>query len=124
MKKALKILAMVSIFFIVGFIGLVFFHNSPYDDKKFNQMVWKEYYQSKLTKNLRGPMVRDLEKNILHEGMKQEDVINLLGEPDYYKSGNIFKYSIGAWSGYGVDYESLDIYFKDGKIIKNKITIH
>jgi outer membrane protein assembly factor BamE (lipoprotein component of BamABCDE complex) len=70
-------------------------------------------------------MADDLRKNHLYSGMTKKQVLELLGEPDFEKQSHVFKYVLGGWSGFRIDYDSLDIYFDSaGRLTKTRIVQH
>jgi hypothetical protein len=121
-RCTLKMLAgvVVSVLLVSGgfllFLRFFIFQN-PFDDQRFNQSLWAAYSGSTDPHNPRGQMYEDLTKQNLKKGMSKQDILALLGEPDFSKEDTVFKYNLGAWSGFRIDYDSLDIEFdQDGKV--------
>lgn len=118
----LRILAgvVVSVLLLsVGFLLFLrfFIFQNPFNDQRFNQSLWAAYSGSTAPNNPRGQMYEDLTKKNLKKGMSKQDVLTLLGEPDVSKEETVFTYNLGAWSGFRIDYDSLDIEFdQDGKV--------
>ena len=105
------------LFLICLSIGSVYFlkvtkSQSSFSNKKFNQELWLKYASSKDSNNPRGGMYNDLKKNYLYEGMKKAEIIKLLGQPDSSTSTDQrLSYNLGAWSGYRIDFDTLDLKF-------------
>lgn len=91
---------------------------SPWDDRVFDREVWFAHAHDGKPDNPRGPMLEDLKKTALKNGMTREEVLALLGEPDYeLPSETMMRYRLGSWSGMRMDPDSLDIEFgRDGKV--------
>ena len=70
-------------------------------------------------------MVRDVMINHLSAGMSREDVINILGQPDYSVESVRLRYRVGMASGFGIDDDTLDIHFsQSGKVTEYKLFQH
>ena len=94
----------VILFFMIAYFciwALPFFFLTPFDDMRFNAQVWARQADTNDYKNPRGQMYEDLLENHLPRGITKEQVIQLLGEPDYSKSETLFRYNLGYWSGIG-----------------------
>ncbi len=121
-RRTRKMLAgvVVSVLLVsVGFLLFLrcFIFPNPFNDQRFNQSLWAAYSGSTDPNNPRGQMYEDLTKKKLKKGMSKQDILTLLGEPDFSKDETVFKYNLGAWSGFRIDYDSLDIEFdQDGKV--------
>ena len=91
---------------------------TPWDDCAFDREVWMAHYKDGKPDNPRGQMLADLEKTVLREGMTKDEVIALLGPPDFDQpSERSVKYRLGSWSGMRIDPDSLEIAFgRDGKV--------
>lgn len=85
--------------------------DAHFGDKKFEPQIWASFNNSMESDNPRGQMFDDLKGNYLHKGMTQQEVLNLLGPPDFKNSKDLFSYNLGMWSGFRMDYDSLDIKF-------------
>jgi outer membrane protein assembly factor BamE (lipoprotein component of BamABCDE complex) len=115
-----------------GLAGIVFFiiilypvFENRFDDGTFDRELWHTYHQSMDRDNPRGNMADDLRENHLRQGMKKDEVIALLGEPDFDEQTHVFKYTLGMWSGTRIDYDSLDIEFDlSGRLVKTSIVQH
>ena len=65
-------------------------------------------------------MVSDLLNNYLKKGMSRKVIIDLLGEPDYEKTGS-YHYKLGVYSGI-IDHDYLRISFnEDGNMTSFKL---
>jgi hypothetical protein len=97
-----------------GYMAATTFANS------FDTSKWKALRNSKERDNPRSRMVGEL-KQQLRQGMTQNDVVALLGEPEI-KEGTRYIYAIGA-SAFGVDYEYFVVEFDaSGKLLRHSIT--
>jgi len=99
----------IFVFFTFNFVGKI--NTLPLYKNKFNHTLWLAQDKSLKPKNPRGPMYGDLKENHLPRGMKKDAVIDLLGVPDFEIRENCIAYNLGMWSGFGIDYDSLDICF-------------
>lgn len=124
MKKIFKIIGIVAgiiILLFALFYAYVFFVvlDCPFDNKDFDKTTWVQFDNSNDPDNPRGEMYEDLIENNLSKGMSKKEVIDLLGQPDYKSEEYFLSYNLGAWSGFRIDYDSLDLEFdKDGKLVK------
>lgn len=110
------------IFFVVIIYPLI---NNPFNDRKFDQTVWVSYHDSTDPDNPRGNMVSNLQKKYLQLGMSKQEVLRLLGEPDYEESSTVYKYNLGVWSGFRIDYDSLDVHFdSSGRLTHTQVVQH
>ena len=115
--------AMVAIVSLVIILFPIF--ENPFDNRTFDKEIWHTYHNSTDQDNPRGNMADDLRKNHLYSGMTKKQVLELLGEPDFEKQSHVFKYVLGGWSGFRIDYDSLDIYFDSaGRLTKTRIVQH
>ena len=84
---------------------------SPFSGRLFDRDVWIAQTGSESADNPRASMVHDLKWRYLHTGTSREKVVELLGEPDWHKSDELYSYNVGRWSGFRIDYDSLDVVF-------------
>ena len=56
-------------------------------------------------------MYEDIVDNHLEKGMSKQQVVDLLGQPDLKNESLLFSYNLGMWSGFRMDYDSLDLVF-------------
>jgi hypothetical protein len=116
-----------TIFLLGTFIacGLAFFSVSgpfcpydPFDNRAFNRSVWLAQANSPNPKNPRARMVSDIERHYIKPGISQQQVIELLGKPDFNKQQeNVYGYILGAWSAFGVDYNWLVVHFDSNSLV-------
>ncbi|MGH7167453.1 MAG: hypothetical protein ACREII_02875 [Nitrospiraceae bacterium] len=92
--------------------------DSPFDDRSFDPVVWKASSKDRNPDNPRGQMYEDLVKNHLRAGMTQPEVIALLGHGDEAERQDFISYNLGMWSGFRVDYDTLDLSFDRGGRLK------
>ncbi len=102
-----------------------------FDDLPFNEVVWKENAGNWGTDNDRGKMVESLQSILNEKKLNKLETIELLGEPedafinDYEEERDILLYSIGWWTGYGIDPDTFDIVFDmDGNFINSFVHQH
>jgi len=87
--------------------------------------VWLSQANIDDSDNPRAQMAADLQHRHIKLGISRQRVIELLGEPDWEKQENVFKYNLGMWSGYRMDYDSLDVYFdSDGLATGTRVIQH
>jgi hypothetical protein len=58
-------------------------------------------------------MIDDLTASHLHRGMAKTAVRDLLGPPGEigFSDAGAYDYCLGMWSGFGIDYEWLSLFF-------------
>jgi hypothetical protein len=125
---------------VLGLLTIITFSGNspfiPYDDREFDQALWKSYAGIDDVDNPRLRMAADVQRNhikvgmtreevvaILGEGMTREEVVAILGEPDSH-SDKRYGYGLG-WSDGLVGLPRLyffDIYFdSSGKVVEARI---
>lgn len=114
LKRSFAILSVAAIIAGASWVYREFL-NEPFDDWWFDQKIWMANRGSG-SDNPRGKMVTDLQKRVL-PGMSREEVRFLLGPPDAGGWGDTMSYSIGSWSGFGMDPDILDIAFDKTGIV-------
>ncbi len=88
---------------IFGALFWYFFLNDPFDDWWFDEQIWKAQHHKNNFSNPRGKMASDLKHRVLTTTMTQQQVLNLLGPPDWGQDKTYLSYSIGDWSGFRMD---------------------
>lgn len=83
----------------------------PFAGKEFDSRVWRDAADSLDQNNPRAAMVADIRRR-LEPGMSKGDVKELLGIPEMERP-SCFLYILGAWSGFRVDYDALEIEFDE-----------
>jgi len=129
MKSALTLFGIGLIALIVGSLWfwseISFLFDNPFDNRTFSESIWKANDHDWNHDNPRGEMVDDLKRQLFQEKPNQTIILQQLGEPDYLMSDTLYSYNIGAWSGFGIDYDSLDINFDDaGNFIDVQVLQH
>ncbi|PPU68922.1 outer membrane protein assembly factor BamE [Xanthomonas pisi] len=87
----------------------------------FDATAWKSQRGVAFEDNTRIYMTEAL-KQVIHVGMRREDVIALLGPPDYTEKGEITStdaYYLGI-SPYAADTQEYDIQYQDGKVVSHR----
>jgi hypothetical protein len=98
---------------------------SPFDDRRFDRDTWLAFHGNSDADDPRGMMARDLQRRLLLGQDTRERVLELLGPPDHGKRADMLSYNLGMWSGFRMDYDSLDIYFDDqGRVAEVLIVQH
>jgi hypothetical protein len=101
---------------------------SPFDDAVFDRRVWLQQDGSVAADNPRGPMLYDITQRVIPPGTPKSDVELMLGPPDlddgWTRSADQWRYNVGMWSGMGVDYDTLDVQFRDGAVIDVRRSSH
>lgn len=87
------------------------FGNDPFNDRVFDEDLWKHSADTEDVSNPRGPMVDDLIANHLRPGMTRQEVTALLGDPDFDTKGDVATYYLGHWSGLRWDPDVLECHF-------------
>lgn len=99
------------IIYIVLFFTFIF-SITYYPDKPFNQQKWMA------NPSERYEMSQNLIESELLIGKTKIEVKELLGSVSYKYSENHWAYSIGFIPGITIDPSVLDVYFKNGKVVK------
>ena len=110
--------AAVSALYFCDFCG------GAFDDQTFDRSTWIAYRGSSEPDSPRGHMFVDLAERLEQQRPRRAEVLHLLGEPDFYLLGsnplsppdlnaNPLSYNLGMWSGFRIDYDSLEIEFDD-----------
>ncbi|MFH0825720.1 MAG: hypothetical protein V2B18_23440 [Pseudomonadota bacterium] len=91
-------------------------HASPFYGRVFDQAAWVAAYDTDEPDNPRAEMAKSLQSRLLRRKPTKAEVIALLGRPELTAEANMLRsdclsYNLGMWSGYRIDYDSLDIYF-------------
>ena len=124
MKKVLKFVIAACGLLLVGVVGLfgyLYFVvlDDPFDNKEFNRETWIKFHRSNEPDNPRGEMYESLVQNYLKKGMYKEKVVEILGKPDFVEEDAFLSYNLGMWSGFRMDYDSLDLKFSaDGQLVE------
>lgn len=116
---------------LVVLIALVILANhvmwvQPFSRTRFNQAVWLKAAGDG-NRSPRGPMTMDLRRHHLRKGMDRQQVRKLLGPPERtgFHRPDVDSYWIGAWGGFGMDYQTLDIHYNTyGQLRSSRITDH
>ena len=121
-KKIYAIAGAIALLVISGISFLLW----PLSGEKLNKDAWQRTITDKESSTCyRGEMAKDIIKNHLSAGMKQQEIISLLGKPDTDKGVDEIRYILGMCSGLGFDYDALHIYFKkSGEFSHAKIYQH
>mgnify|MGYP001297361659 CR=1 FL=1 len=121
--RALVIVLLILGAIIVGGYSL-FQTLDPFAGRQFDRVLWHHYAGNGDSDNPRASMVADIKRDI-STGTTRNQVMELLGEPDFEKSRSVFKYNLGMWSGFRIDYDSLDIHFDEyGQVVELRVVQH
>lgn len=80
----------------------------------FDSVKWKEWAESETEMTLRWDMMDDLEQDYKLKGMTEQQIIELLGEPDT-KSRNEWTYNLGMARRW-IDTGTLSLIFENGRV--------
>jgi hypothetical protein len=118
-KKVLWFIAFVVMTIVVGLPFAFCYHGGC--NRQFNPSVWKQSRHGR--ENLRGAMVRDLLRSHDLRGLRKDQIISLLGEPDYvnYVGEDDFSYSLGLEHGWFPNDEILILKFHSGVVSEIRV---
>lgn len=89
-----------------------------FNDRKFDSALFKSFGKSNNPDNPRGQMFDDLDNRYLRKGLSKKDIEGLLGPADMKSEYDFLSYNLGMWSGFRMDYDSLDLKFDhEGKLL-------
>lgn len=119
---------------LVGLVAVVsrFVFDSPFDEASFDRATWLAMAGDMDPDNPRGPMAAALIEKLQGEELSRDAVLQLLGPADYPCSAlspsagpidTCFSYNLGMWSGLRLDYDTLDIYFKEDNRVARVLTV-
>ncbi|WP_299781913.1 hypothetical protein [uncultured Formosa sp.] len=98
------------------YIGIIFLwiaSSSYYPTYEFNKRQWETHPEERYT------MSEDLMDNKLLIGKTKSEVSDILGTDFYTHNNNHISYTLGFVPGlFNIDPDVLDIYFKNGKVIR------
>ena len=92
---------------------------SPFDDREFDPTVWRQHAGSSDWQSPRGRMYEDLRRSLLRDRPMREEVIQLLGPPDTSGQGAALRYTLGAWSGFRIDYDTMVVTFDESQRVSS-----
>ena len=119
-KRLIISLLILLVVFVVSFFALI--RSSVeyrFNDRTFDAALWKSFTNNDSPDNPRGQMFDDLSKRHLRKGLSKKDVEDLLGPADLKSEIDLWSYNLGMWSGFRVDYDSLDLKFNgEGRLVK------
>lgn len=116
---ALILCVVLSIRSPINFVLDALIDPDPFDDRSFNQKVWLDHYEDWGIGNPRGRMAYSVQKLLLDSRMTREEVIELLGPPEYGSEDSNFQYLLGPWSAFRMDYDLLIITFDEDDRVKD-----
>ena len=91
--------------------------NNPFNDKDFDREIWLENTGNRDQNNPRGRMAYSLRDLLAKERPDRDEVIELLGEPDFGTPDSTrVSYLLGFWSGMRMDMDTFDVSFRDGRL--------
>jgi hypothetical protein len=105
---------------VVAFFAIWhFLMDYHFNELMFDAAVWKSFNNNDDPDNPRGQMFDDLTKSYLKKGLPKKGIEALLGPADLKSENYFWSYNLGMWSGFRMDYDSLDLKFDhDGKLTK------
>ena len=129
-KRSLKWTTLVVAVMVAGlwWFGVFEFLDGPFDDMPFERATWTRMRGSDDPDNPRGHMVESLIGSFEEHRPTRDEVMRLLGpseldcavlSPPVGPKETCLSYILGMWSGFRMDYDTLDIYFgEDGRVFK------
>jgi hypothetical protein len=91
--------------------GCQFANGFQSSDRTFRSQTWKQANSDNNSDGPRCSMVEDLMKNHLRKGMSQDEVIEILGKPDFtLKRERTIGYGLGR-CGYSIDIDEFRLIF-------------
>ncbi|MGZ8182450.1 MAG: hypothetical protein ACXWT1_10855 [Methylobacter sp.] len=122
-----KCAAIALLLFAIAYASWLYwlFEGGVFSTSNFEPSVWYAKQTSETVMScFRGGMANDLKNRVLQPGFSQSAVMQILGEPDGMKPAE-FEYILGMCSGFGIDYDSINIYFNGrGELIHVAIFQH
>jgi outer membrane protein assembly factor BamE (lipoprotein component of BamABCDE complex) len=109
---------------VAGWLFIRPFGPPPFDEWQFSAAVWAQRRDGVMEtlNSPRGAMVGDLQRRHVLPGMTREQVVRLLGEPDWQKCRMEYVYFIGAWDAVRfVDPSIFIIYFDATGIVRETV---
>jgi len=107
---------------------------APFDDRDFDRATWSRMRGSDERDNPRGQMLDDLVEDLEARRPSRDEVIVMLGptesecavlSPPIGPKDTCLSYILGMWSGFRIDYDTLDVYFgDDGRVRKAMAVQH
>ena len=133
MKRKTKIIiwGFLGFMFLLGggaivYLAVIFYpaFNNPFNDLSFNREIWRSA-DGQNPRCPRGQMIYDLQTKYLSKGMTRDEVIRLLGKPDF-ESANQINYMIGFWTGFmKIDIDTFDLHFdRNNKLMSAQVVNH
>jgi len=100
-------------------------HGGVFSTARFDQTQWLAKVPEQLDSTCyRGNMAYDIRDRVLRSGMAAQQVLGLLGRPDFHSPAE-FRYVLGMCSGLGFDYDDLHVFFNpQGRVERVQIIQH
>ncbi|MDM0087025.1 MULTISPECIES: hypothetical protein [unclassified Variovorax] len=111
--RAIQWLALGSVAILFGCAGWLYwlFHGGVFATSRFDSTAWSAKQTNASDADCyRGGMAMHIKEQILRPGLRREDVVRVLGQPDGEKPGEIH-YTLGMCSGFRIDFDGLHVYF-------------
>ena len=109
------------ILFIVTIVFLSFALRGKLSGEKFDRKKWKNWTESEMELSTRWDMMNSLRNNHDLKGKTKNEIINLLGKPEFEETNSEFSYYLG-YSRRGINTGRLIFYIGlDGKICDFKV---
>lgn len=125
---SLPVLAFAGLLIAILWVGF----DSPFDERDFDRTIWLGMAGDMDRDNPRGGMAAALIEELESEKPSREAVLQLLGPSEYQCSAlsppigpadTCLSYNLGMWSGLGMDYDTLDIYFDAESRVARALTV-
>lgn len=111
--RAIKWLALGAVAVFVVYAGWLYwrFHGGVFATSRFDSAAWSaKQTAASISSCYRGGMAEHIKEQTLRPGLKREEVVRILGQPDFEKADE-FHYVLGMCSGFRIDFDGLHVYF-------------
>lgn len=123
-KSLIRIILTVILLFLIGIGLIVYFTHHPIErDIPFNASLWKAETEqcSFYSISNRNRMAKDLARIVLATPMEPQQILSLLGEPDFWFTENHWGYHAGTST---MDCMTFDIYISDNRVTDARLVQH
>jgi outer membrane protein assembly factor BamE (lipoprotein component of BamABCDE complex) len=111
--RAIKWLVLGAVVLFVAYGGWLYwlFHGGAFATSRFDSTAWSTKQTNESVSHCyRGGMAKHVKEQVLRPGLKREEVLRILGQPDFEKPDEVH-YVLGMCSGLRIDFDGLHVYF-------------
>ena len=111
--RAIKWLVLGAVVLFVASGGWLYwlFHGGVFATSRFDSTAWSAIQTNEsVSRCYRGGMAKHVKEQVLRPGLKREEVVRILGQPDFEKPDEVH-YVLGMCSGLRIDFDGLHVYF-------------